>query len=143
ARTFALLALAARDRPLHAVLDTGSGTDRDVRLHPSLPERTPAVQIARVHRPPHAVFVVAHISIRHRDGVDVRIEKARIPRHRIRDAVDVVPSTRIEPHEMRDEHGADLNDLITSPEPYAQDMNFDRSIRDTALLFKGRHHAST
>src|SRR5207302_3726418 len=69
AGALALFPLGPGNRSLHAARDAGRGTDRDVRFHPTLPQRTLAQLIRRVAGAAHAVLVGPHVAVGHRDGV--------------------------------------------------------------------------
>ena len=56
--------------------------------------------VGRVDGPPHAVLVGAHVGVRHRDRVDVRVGEARIAVEGVRHRVDVVPATGVEADEV-------------------------------------------
>src|SRR4029450_5256452 len=105
----ALFALGPGHRSFHAAADAGCGADRDVGLHPTLPERTLAELVGRVARAADAVLVGPHVAIGHRDGVDVRVHDLLLPGHRVGDAVDVIPAARVEPNEVLAKRGANLH----------------------------------
>src|SRR4029079_649318 len=88
AGAFTLLALCASHRPLHPCGDTFGGSDRDIRLHPALPQRAAAVAIRRVDGAADAIFVGPHVAVGHRDRIDVRVDELAVPGHRVRHAVD-------------------------------------------------------
>ena len=128
-------ARARRRRPRASCRgDAGFRADRDVRLHAALPERVPAVAVGRVDGAAHAVLVVPHVAVGHRDGVDVRVDERRIPGHRVRDAVDVVPAAGVEADEVRAQRGADLHQLEARLELLDEHVDLDRADREAELL---------
>src|SRR5262249_59290433 len=96
---------------VHAAADGGLGADRDVGLHPTLPESILAELVRRVAGAAHAVLIGPHVAIGHRNGVDVRVHKFSIPGHRVGDTVDVIPATGVEADEALAKGGADLHQL--------------------------------
>jgi hypothetical protein len=136
----ALLAFGAGDGARHSALDARLGPDRNVRLHPALPEREAAVAVRRVDRTPHPILVVLHVAVGHRDGVDVRIDERRVPRDGVRDAVDVVPPPRIEPDEARRERRANLHELERRLELFDEHVRFHRAGPQIEMrLERGQH----
>src|SRR6185369_8930379 len=91
-----LFALGPGNRALHAAGDTCFGADRDVGLHPALPQRELTEPVGRAARTPDTILVVPHVAVGHCDGVDVGVDERRIPGHRIGHAVDVIPPSRVE-----------------------------------------------
>ncbi len=75
-----------------------------------------------------------------RDGVDVRIDERRIPRHRVGDAVDVVPAPGVEADEVAAERGADLHQLEARLDLLDQDVDLDRADRQAEVLLERREH---
>jgi hypothetical protein len=136
AAPIALLALGSRDGALHSCRDAGRRPDGDVRLHAALPERRAALEIRRVHRPAHAVLVVPHVAVGHRDRIDVRIDEGGIPGEGVGDAVDVVPASGVEADEMAAEGGADLHQLEGRLELLDEDVDQDRADGQTEVLLE-------
>ena len=97
-----------------------------------------AVPIRGVHRPTHAVFVVAHVAVGHADGLDIGVDEARVPRHRVGDAVDVVPPPGIEAHEVAAQGGTDLHQLEGRFDLLDEDIGLDRAYRQPEVLLKRR-----
>src|SRR5439155_19381850 len=130
--------LGTGHRSLHAAGDTGLGANRDVRLHPALPERTLAPLVRRVAGAAHAVLVGPHVAVGHRDGVNVRVHECAVPGHRVGDAVDVVPPPGVEAYEVLAEGGADLHQLEARFDLLDQHVDLDGAVRQTQVLFEGR-----
>ena len=63
-----------------------------------------------------------HVAVGHRDRVDVGIDEAVVPGHRVGDAVDVVPAAGVEADEALAERGADLHELKRGFELLDQDV---------------------
>src|SRR5205807_1446908 len=99
--------------------------DGDVGLHAALPESTPAQLVGRVAGAAHAVLIVAHVAIGHRDGVDVRVHEFPLPGHGVGDAVDVIPAARVEAHEVLAEGGPDFHQLEARFDLFDQHVNLD------------------
>src|SRR6185436_9282543 len=97
-----------------------------------------AVPIGRVHRPAHTVLVIPHVAISHADGVDIWVEEARIPRHRVGDTVDVVPTPGIETDKVTAERRADLHQLKGRFDLLYQDVGLDNSYRQVKVLLERR-----
>ena len=110
--------------------------DRNVRLHPALPERELAAAIRRVDGAAHAILVVAHVAVGHRDRVDVRIDERRVPRHRVGHAVDVVPAAGVEADEVPAERRADLHQLEARLELLDEHVDLDASLRKLPMRFE-------
>src|SRR5262249_15841121 len=109
AGALALLPLGAGNRPPHAAGDAGLGADRDVGLHATLPEGTPAQPVGRVARAAHPFLVGPHVAVAHRHAVHVPVHELPLPGHRVGDAVDVIPAAGVEPYEVLAQGGADLH----------------------------------
>ena len=138
AGSLALLALAAGLRLAHARGDSRFRPDRDVGLHPAFPEGKAAVLIGGVACAAHAVLVRAHVAVGHDDGVDVRVDEVRVPRHRVGDAVDVVPPAGVETDEVPAQGGADLHELEGRLELLDEDVGFDLADRQPEVSFESR-----
>ena len=95
-----------------------------------------AVPVGRVHRPAHAVLVVAHVAVGHGDGVDVGVDELRVPGHRVGDAVDVVPAPGVEADEVAAEGGADLHQLEARLDLLDQHVDLDRARRQAEVLLE-------
>ena len=134
--SFALLAFGAGHRPLHAARDAGFGSNRDVGLHSALPQRAPAKFVRRVDGAPDAILVDPHIAVGHRDRVDVGIDESLVPRHRVGDAVDVIPAPRVVADEVRAERGADLHQLETGFELLDEHVDLDCAGGKTQARFE-------
>src|SRR5262249_52348522 len=105
----ALFPLGPGNRALHAVGDAGLGADRDVGLHPTLPESTLTELLGRVAGAAHTVLIDPHVAIGHGDGVDVGVHEFPVPGHRVGDAVDVIPTAGVEADEVLAKGGTDLH----------------------------------
>ena len=91
-----------------------------------------------LHGAAHAVLVVPHVAVGHRDGVDVRVDELRVPGHRIGDAVDVIPAAGVEADEVRAEGGADLHQLEARFDLLDEHVHLDRADRKPKVLFERR-----
>src|SRR6266571_5969069 len=109
AGALALLAFGAGDGPFHSVADAGFRADWNVGLHSTLPQRVLAKTVWSIARAPHAIFVIPHVAVGHRDDIDIRIDELRIPGHRIGDAVDVIPASGVEADEMFSKSGSNFH----------------------------------
>src|SRR5207248_3435771 len=128
AGALALLTLGPGDGPLHAARDAGFGADWDVRLHPALPQGVLTQFVRRVAGAADAVLVGPHVAVGHRDGVDVRVDETRVPRHRVRDAVDVIPAAGVESDEVLTQRGADLHQLEAGFDLFDQHVDLDGAV---------------
>jgi hypothetical protein len=95
--------------------------------------------VRRVDGPAHAVLVVPHVAVGHRDRVDVRVDERRIPRQRVRHAVDVVPAAGVEADEARPERGADLRQLEHRLELLDEHVGLDGADRQAEMRFEPAH----
>ena len=91
-----------------------------------------------LHGAAHAVFVVPHVAVGHRDGVDVRVDERSIPGHRVGDAVDVVPAAGVEADEVRAERRANLHQLEARLDLLDEHVDLDRADRQAQMLFERR-----
>ena len=66
------------------------------------------------------------------------LTNAGIPRHRVRDAVDVVPAAGVEADEVRPERGADLHQLEARFELLDEHVDLDRAGRQAEVLLERR-----
>ena len=66
------------------------------------------------------------------------IDECRVPGHRVRHAVDVVPSAGIEADEVLAQRGANLHQLEAGFDLLNQDVNLDRAVRKTADVLRAR-----
>src|SRR5262249_8992018 len=130
----------AGKRLLHACGHSRTGSDRDVRLHPSLPQGIAPLAVRRVHRPARAILVVAHVAISHDDGIDIGVNEFRIPAGRIGNAVDVVPPTGIETDKVRSQGRSNLHELETSFPLLDQHIGLDRPHRHAKVPLHGDEH---
>ena len=140
AGSLALFALGAGHGPFHGALDAFGRANRDVWLHPSLPQRVPSARVRSVDRPSDAVLIVPHVSVGHRDGIDVRIDEARVPGHRIGHAVDVIPAPRVESDEVFAERRPNLHQLKHRLELFDQHVDLDLSDRNLQEAFERGDH---
>ena len=94
-----------------------------------------ALAVRRVHCSTNAVFVVAHVAIGHRDGIDIGINKLRLPRQRVGDAIDVIPRPVLYPTKCSREC-ADLHQLESRLDLLDEDIDFDRPAADAQMIFQ-------
>jgi hypothetical protein len=138
ARALTLLAFATGYRPLHTRLNASRRSHRNVGFHPALPERVLAERIGCVDGTPDAVLVVPHVAVGHRDGVDVGVDEIRIPRHRVGDAVDVIPAPGVETDEVLAKRRADLHQLKARLELLDEHVHLDGTDGESQVRFERR-----
>ncbi len=112
AGTVAFLALRSRHRFLQTRRYPLLGTHRDVRFHATLPQCKISIEVRRVDRPSHAIFIVAHVSVRHGDVFNVGIDKVLVPGHRIGNTVDIIPASGVESNKVLTKGGAYFHQLV-------------------------------
>ena len=68
------------------------------------------------------------------------LTNVRIPGHRVRHAVDVVPAAGVEADEVRPERGADLHQLEAGFDLFDQHVDLDRAGRQAEVRLERREH---
>jgi hypothetical protein len=121
---------------LHAACDAGGRADGNIRFHPTLPQGILPVPVWRVDRAPHTIFVGPHVAVGHRHGVDVRVNERFIPGQRVGHAVDVIPSTGVEPDKAWRERSPNLHQLKARLELLDEHVSLDRADRHIEVPFE-------
>ena len=109
-------------------------------LHAAFPQRILAQSVGRAACAADTVFIDAHVAIRHRDRVDIRVDEPVVPCHRIGHAVDVIPSACIEPDKVLSQRSANLHQLETLFDLLDEHVHLDRAVRKPEMLFQARQY---
>ncbi len=96
------------------------------------------IYAGRVHGPPHAVLVIPHVAVGHRYRFNVGVDERLVPRHRVGNAVDVVPPACVESDEMPAERGAYLHKLERGFQLFDEHVHLYRSERDAQVVLQRR-----
>ncbi len=140
AGALALLPLRAGHGLAHGSLHARRRAHRDLCLHAALPQGEAAVRVGGVDGAPDAVLVGAHVRVRHADGVDVGVREPRIPVAGVRHAVDVVPASGVEAHEVPAQRRPDLHQLERRLQLLHQDIGLDRRGRQAQVPLQRVEH---
>src|SRR5271170_2860684 len=126
--------------PPHSRRNARLSAHRNIRLHPTLPQSKSPVPVRSIHRPPHAILIVAHVPVSHADRINIRIDEARIPSHRVRHAVDVIPPSRIEAHKVPPQRRTNLHQLKRRLNLFHKHVSLNRANRQSQMLLQSRKH---